>query len=293
MGTHILENESIRVAVADAGAELASVIDKTSGAERIWNADPSVWNRHAPILFPFVGRIAGREYRINGKSYEMKTQHGFARDMDFECVEVTNRSVTHRLTATDGTRAIYPYEFILTINHSLDDDDPRLLKIEWQIENAGGDVMYYSIGGHPGFMLPEGVKKEDSFIVFPGKSKVSCFAVAPDGLALPDTKYELSLDDGYAAFDPSIYDTWIFAHQDIQTVQIAGADRAPYVTMNCEGFPLLAVWANKNGPFICLEPWYGRTDDTGFEGSLDEKPEIEVLEPGESKNICYSIRFEL
>ena len=50
----MLENEYLKITVADAGAELISVWDKTTGRECIWNADPAVWNRHAPILFPFV-----------------------------------------------------------------------------------------------------------------------------------------------------------------------------------------------------------------------------------------------
>ena len=57
MATHTLENECLRVTVADDGAELVSVWDKASGSERVWNADPAVWNRHAPILFPFVGKV--------------------------------------------------------------------------------------------------------------------------------------------------------------------------------------------------------------------------------------------
>ena len=55
--------------------------------------------------------------------------------------------------------------------------------------------------------------------------------------------------------------------------------------------PLLAVWANPNGSFICLEPWYGRTDDAGFTGSLEEKPGMQQLLPGEKKKITYSIEF--
>ena len=288
MGIRILENDWLRVQIADSGAELLSVFDKERGAERIWNADPSVWNRHAPILFPFVGRVAGNEYRIGGKSYTMKTQHGFARDMDFACLEVSDNSVTHVLTATDSTRAIYPYDFALTVRHSL---DGGRLTVEWRIENRGNEIMLYSIGGHPGFLLPEDVKKEDCYIAFPGKSRLTYFSVASDGLALPESKHTLTTEDGYVPFDTSVYDTWIFAHQSIDAVQIADADRKPYVTMNCEGFPLLAVWAKDSGPFICLEPWYGRTDDTGFAGTLDEKPEIQKLEPGESKSISYSMEF--
>ena len=54
MTGQILENEILRVSVADDGAELCSVVDKAGGEERLWSADPAVWNRHAPILFPFV-----------------------------------------------------------------------------------------------------------------------------------------------------------------------------------------------------------------------------------------------
>ena len=78
---HVLENEQIKVSVADHGAELSSVYDKENNLERLWDANPQVWNRHAPILFPFVGKVANGVYRIEEKEYTMKTQHGFARDI--------------------------------------------------------------------------------------------------------------------------------------------------------------------------------------------------------------------
>ena len=86
-------------------------------------------------------------------------------------------------------------------------------------------------------------------------------------------------------------DTWIFANQGIDEVGIALPDRSPYVTLSCPQFPLLAVWANPKGSFICLEPWYGRCDDAGFAGALGEKPGIETLGPGEVREFAYSILF--
>ena len=83
MGKHMLENEKLKVKVSDRGAELISVTEKHSGRERLWQADPAIWNRHAPILFPFVGKVNDGKYRIDGREYEMKTQHGFARDHGF------------------------------------------------------------------------------------------------------------------------------------------------------------------------------------------------------------------
>ena len=53
---HIIENSRLRVTVSSHGAELCSIYDKKAEREVIWNADPSCWNRHAPVLFPFVGK---------------------------------------------------------------------------------------------------------------------------------------------------------------------------------------------------------------------------------------------
>ena len=39
--------------------------------------------------------------------------------------------------------------------------------------------------------------------------------------------------------------------------------------------PLFGIWspAGKQAPFICLEPWYGRSDAVGFTGTLEEPQE--------------------
>ena len=54
---------------------------------------------------------------------------------------------------------------------------------------------------------------------------------------------------------------------------------------------MLAVWANPKGSFICLEPWFGRTDDAGFQGSLQQKTGMEILEIGQKKQVFYTIEF--
>lgn len=287
MSTHILENEHLRATVADAGAELISVYDKDARVERIWTGDPAVWNRHAPILFPFVGKVVDGEYRIGDRAYPMKTQHGFARDMDFEVVDARADAVAHRLAASDRTRVIYPYEFRLTVGHRL---DGRQLRVTWTVENLGGERMYYSIGGHPGFLLPEGVRKEDCFILFPGMEALSYITTSKAGYALPG-KAALVPDDGRVRYQDSIPDTWIFEDHQVKQVGIATPDGKPYAMLNCEQFPMLAVWANPKGPFICLEPWFGRTDDEGFTGAIDQKKGIQTLERGEKKEIAYSMAF--
>ena len=150
---HTIENDYLKVTVSDHGAELTSVYDKAQDFERIWCADPAVWNRHAPVLFPFVGKVKDGAYHYNGNTYAMKTQHGFARDAEFTCIEETTDSITHKLVYSDETLEIYPFEFELLITHRFDAENPRLLHVTWAVKNLGSDEMLYSIGGHPGFQI--------------------------------------------------------------------------------------------------------------------------------------------
>ena len=287
----ILENEELKVSIADQGAELCSVFDKSRGTERIWTADPAVWNRHAPVLFPFVGKVTGGKYRIDGQEYEMNTQHGFARDLEFRCVEETKSTVTHVLEASHITKKIYPYEFKLQVRHCLCSEKPKGIKVEWTIENCGKGLMYYSIGGHPGFLMPKELRKEDCMIAFPGCEELRYFSANSAGFALPEKEHVLKLDAGTVQYQKDIPDTWIFDGNQVKTVGIINPDGEPLVMMDCTQFPMLAVWANPKGNFICLEPWFGRTDDEGFNGTLAEKPGMESLEQGEQKKISYSIDF--
>ena len=294
MSMHVLENEQIKVSIADSGAELSSVYDKENEAERLWDANPAVWNRHAPILFPFVGRVIGNEYRIGDKTYEMKTQHGFARDMEFVCVETTSTSVTHRLVATEDTKKIYPFDFELLVTHYLDKENPRVLHVAWELKNNGKEQMYYSIGGHPAFTLPiaDNKEREAYYLEFPERNTLKYVSVNPaNGFVAADKVYDLVLEDGFVPFFDGVYDTLIFDYQNIKKVRIARPDKTPYVTMDCSQFPFLGIWAKDTGNFICLEPWIGRADNDGFTGTLEEKLGMEELAPGASRKVEHTIEF--
>ena len=148
---HVIENEFLKVAVAPHGAELCSIYDKVKQHEAVWQADPAYWNRHAPVLFPFVGKVNEGVYRYKGQSYPMG-QHGFARDMEFTLVEETADSITFRLCDNEESRAKYPFAFELTITHRL---QGRTVTVEWKVRNPSAtEPLYFSIGGHPAFNCP-------------------------------------------------------------------------------------------------------------------------------------------
>ena len=47
-------------------------------------------------------------------------------------------------------------------------------------------------------------------------------------------------------------------------------DRTPFISLYCAGFPYVGIWSKGEADFVCIEPWYGRTDNDGFTGDLKE-----------------------
>lgn len=145
---HTLENEALRIKIDDHGAELSEIYDKERDRQVLWNADPAHWKRHAPVLFPNVGRYYQDQCLIGGQTYSCG-QHGFARDMDFVCTEKSNVSVTHFVTSSDATREFYPFTFELYITHKLHGKD---ISVSWKVINKDTETMFFTIGGHPAFV---------------------------------------------------------------------------------------------------------------------------------------------
>ena len=299
---HILENDQLLVQIDDRGAELTRLYDKASGKELLWSGDPSFWGYHAPVLFPLVGMVNHREFRYHGKTYPMG-QHGFARQSDFTCLpDASGSSVSHVLRSDEASRAIYPFDFELVINHTLSD---RQLLVKWSVRNpSASETLYFSIGGHPAFAVPpvssdspenSGVpaKKEDCYVLFPGKESLRYILVDLSVTAAdPDHVYTLPLDHGYLKLDRHLFDidTFIFEDGQIEEASLCGPDRVPYLTLRCPGFPRFGLWTKSDdAPFVCLEPWYGRLDDRGFTGELPEKTGILSLAPGETFETSYTI----
>ena len=75
-----IHNEFLTLTVDTHGAEAVS-LKNAAGEEMLWQADPAIWKRHAPILFPWTGKLTGGTFTANGKTYK-GGQHGFARDME-------------------------------------------------------------------------------------------------------------------------------------------------------------------------------------------------------------------
>lgn len=294
----LLENERLLVMVSTLGAEVTRIYDKRRQSELLWDGDPKYWKRRSPVLFPNVGKTWRNQVRIDGETYPT-SQHGFARDMQFECVQSTDNVLTLRLMANDETLERFPHPFELTIEYRLEEN---ALGVEWRVRNVGDKEMNFTIGGHPAFRLsqPEGQtallgsadRKQGFRLLFPGKDRLSYALIDPStGCCNAQREYALTLEGGWLALSDKLFahDALIFDNGQIGEVWLYGADGEPCVGMRCSGFPNFGVWSVKDAPFVCLEPWMGRCDDNGFEGELSEKPWINRIAPGEVFQKRYDI----
>ena len=286
-----IENESLIVEISDHGAELCRIYDKREQREVLWDADPKYWARHAPILFPNVGKHYLNEYRYEGKTYKT-SQHGFARDCDFDFVEQTDNKIVHILKANDKTKENYPFDFELEVTHTLRENH---IFIGWKVKNNGEKPLYFTIGGHPAFRVPvlEGTKQTDYYLKFEKKDSVSYYLLdEKTGTAMVDKVMELPLEDGFYQVTDGMFekDALIFVNNAVTKASICFPDKRPYVTVKAVDFPNYGIWAAKNNaPFICLEPWFGRCDNTGYTGEMSEKPGIQITLPNEEWSASYSI----
>ena len=294
-----LENDELLVTVARRGAELTRIYDKKADREVLWCAEPSVWNRHAPVLFPFVGKCYEGAYVHDGKEYGM-TPHGFARDMDFEPLLCDMDECWFRLKDTPETYEKYPFHFEVEIGHRL---EGRTIEVMWKVANTDSGEMLFMMGGHPAFQVPEGKYIYDFTFEFnrrgcrEGRFTDCLHYLAPNanGYEKEELQGNLKLSEGRVPLTKGFFDTaltYMFDEAQVSSVSLM-VDGSPYVTLECSDFPYLGIWTMEaTHPFVCLEPWYGICASDGDKGELKDRRGIISLPGWENWQKSYQIRVE-
>lgn len=289
MANYVLENNTLSIGINSHGAELKSLKDINSGKEYLWCGDAKYWGRTSPILFPFVGGLNHKEYRTKGKTYPM-TQHGFARDMEFSLLSKTDKEIWFQLISDQETLKKYPFEFILKIGYVLEQNQVEVL---WQVENPGKEDLPFSIGGHPAFNCPleESTEQAECFVCFGDADEVVSTRISENGLAT-ECMDVYGTNGGKLALTENLFDHDALVIENHQTheVSLCGKDGAAYLTVAMDA-PLFGIWSppGKKAPFVCIEPWYGRCDSEGFEGTLEERKWGNKIKPGEIWKASYRI----
>ena len=281
-----LSNDIISIEITEHGAELASL--KKEGREYLWSGDPAYWNRHAPILFPAVGKPYNNELHIEGNIYPMK-QHGYARDSEFEVIgEGLLRMIDNDLSAS------YPYRLGLEACYLLKDNT---VEITWTVENLDGKEAFFQIGAHPGFLLPDydPEKTINGYVRFYSKEgkriNPALTSGLEDGNRVPKGANNFLLHETPLMPNTFAHDALIIEQGQVGAVQLYDRHCEPVLAVHCPQAEAFGIWApHKEGcPFVCLEPWCGICDAKGFTGDISERQYIHRLAPKEKYTFTYTI----
>ena len=288
-----LRNDVLELTADTHGAEILSV--KRDGTEYIWYGDPAFWGRRTPILFPFVGQVRGGAYRHKGISYPMG-QHGFARDQEFELLSRTENSLSFVLRENEQTLAVYPFRFELVVTYTLDGDTAA---VDWKVRNTGEETLYFSIGGHPAFLCPLHETEswsDDAVEIRKGGEPLDDIVIRPieDGGNVGDGTKKIPLKAGRITPTTELFagDALILEDRQADEISLVNKKGDPYLTVRFDT-PLVGIWSpvGKQAPFICIEPWCGRTDSVRFAGGLSKREYGNALEPGEEFLNRYTVQF--
>ncbi len=288
---HYIQNENFTVGVQERGAELCSFRNIPANLEYIWSADPAVWSRHAPVLFPLVGRLKNDTYEYQGQSYNLP-QHGFARDQVFRIVEQSATTLSFELMDSPAIKAIYPFGFKLRIYYRL---EKNKLTVGYEVQNTEAEDLYFSIGGHPGFRCPlfpdKGEVFSDYFLRFEKPETLERYLIE-EGLQTGETEiipllHHTDLPLQYELFEK---DALVLKNLASEKISLRSHQHAHGFDFTFRGFPYFGIWTKgKNAPFICLEPWHGIAGSTGGPADLTQKEGIKKLNAGQVFTCAYDI----
>ena len=205
-----ISNEFLTVTIDTHGAEVVSV-KNSKGEELIWQADPAIWDRHSPVLFPWAGRLANGELVHNGKHYS-GGQHGFIRDLEHILKQNNGISAQLMFRADEETKTLrFPFDFEFTSVFTL---DGHTLHHEVHVKNCGDENMRCGIGFHPGFNIPfdENHTTTDYEIRFEQEESPIILDCLPHGLLSGKSFYQFviknivfDMGNVLVRFDPELF----------------------------------------------------------------------------------------
>jgi len=286
--THVISSGRLQATVRAQGGELVALAGEKGPV--LWHGGPE-WPRHAPVLFPVVGRLTDDTLIHQGRSYRL-TQHGFARDSLFAWVERAADHAVLELRESPETLAIYPFRFVLQMIYAV---AGNTLSVTTRVINPAETPLICGVGAHPAFLWPlaEGTPKEAHRLSFPepepgpGRSVEGGLIGGP--IPLPFTGTELPLTEALFANDAIVIPD--VANRSLRFAALDTEERERRaLTVSWEGFWDLGIWSKPTGaPFLCIEPWAGMASPIGWQGEIAHKPGILTLAPGESRDFIWRV----
>ena len=282
----------LKIQTKKSGAELTSI--QYNGKEMLFQGAQVLdsngniyWKRQAPILFPIVGQLKDSQTQIEGKIYEM-SQHGFARDVEFEEISKTENEHHYMLKYNEETLKKYPYKFELNIIYEVIEDT---LTVTYKVKNIDDKTIYFGLGGHPAFNCD--YSNGEYEIAFSENEDKIEFLKLKKGL-IDTEKAQNILQDNKIYLKEDTFDNDAVIMKNIKSNKVVLQNHETnqkILELDFTGFPYLALWSKKGAPFVCIEPWQNTADRIDSTQIYKDKENIIELPKDKEFECKYSIKF--
>lgn len=222
-----------------------------------------------PVLFPSPGRLTGDRFEREGRSGSMK-QHGFARDLPWQANvhdDADAARATLVLRSSDATRAMYPWDFKVTLGIAL---KGATLRLDVSVRNTGAAPMPFGFGIHPYFLVAVGDKAGARIATRATRAfdNVSKTVVPFRGFDLTAKEVDLHLLD----------------HGGSESA-LDWPDGGHLALRASPEFARWVVWTLVGRDFVCVEPWTAPAD------ALNSGESLIVVAPGATHTLWIEMAY--
>ena len=289
----VLRNEFFTLTVDTLGAEAVS-LKNAAGEEVLWQADPAIWKRHAPILFPWTGKLTGGTFTANGKTYK-GGQHGFARDVEHTLLKAEGDTIQLELSSDDAIKAErFPFDFVLTSTFHL---DGKTVHHTLTVRNPGTEELRFGIGYHPAFNIPFDAQHTttDYEFRFDQPESPVILDARPNGLLSGKCYYQWKNQQAIPLTNDLFdNDSFCMAGLRTKTLGIYEKDTGRSIVCDVAGFPYTLIWSALSKPvrFVCIEPWNSLPASVNDPQEWEQRAAAACLAPGGEWSTTLSTTFE-
>lgn len=285
-------SSQLNVDIDTKGAELLSIKNKINNTEYLWQGDEKVWAKHAPVLFPVVGKLKNFTYKYNDEDYVLM-QHGFAKDLEFKVTSEKENEICMLLESNDITMEYYPFKFALLARYAVVDN---LLTCEYVVTNLNNKIMPFSIGVHPGFKCPidDSLNYDDYYLEFSNEEEFK--QIELEGGIGKDKRTHLNAPTGRKLnVSRNLFsgDAIVLDKPNSVAVRLKSDLSSKCITVGFPKVPYLGLWSKPlRDSYVCIEPWFGMSDFESSNGNIEDKEGIQKLLPYQVFQFKYTVKLE-
>ena len=173
----------------------------------------------------------------------------------FELESATDTKAVFLLKEDEETLSMFPFKFEFRAIFTL---KKNAIKTEYKVKNLTDDTMYFSVGSHEAYVVPEGTQDYD--VIFPKKEILESMLL--NGALIKKQKMLIAKNTNVLPMYDKYFllDSLIFHNLNSKSAILKNRKTERAVKVDFPDADHFLIWHKPSAPYVCLEPWNGIAD---------------------------------